>query len=314
MKFTKMHGAGNDYVYVDCTNGVLPDNISDLAIKISDRHFGIGSDGLVLICKSDVADFKMRMFNSDGSEAQMCGNASRCIGKFVYDKGLTTKTELTLETLAGIKHLTLFIEDETTHGGVSANNTSSGKVSDNNTSSGKVSDNNTSSGKVSKVRVDMGEPILEPAKIPVKSTTDKVIAMPYSSPNCEQFNITCVSMGNPHCIIYVDDVNTFDVHTIGKHIENDYSVFPERTNVEFVQVIDKQNLAMRVWERGAGETLACGTGACATLVATVLNNKCDNKARLKLIGGDLDIEWDRTTNHVLMTGGATTVFEGEYIS
>ncbi|MDR2511687.1 MAG: diaminopimelate epimerase [Bacteroidales bacterium] len=283
VRFTKMHGTGNDYVYIDCTNGVLPENIGELAVKISDRHFGVGSDGLVLICKSDVADFKMRMFNADGSEAQMCGNASRCIGKFVYDKRLTNKTEITLETLAGIKYLKLFVKNAI----------------------------------VEKIRVDMGEPILEAEKIPaylINSPQFRInsqIINELHSFNGDEFHITVVSMGNPHCVIFVDDVENFDVHRIGKIIENSRDVFPERSNVEFVQVLDRQKLRVRVWERGAGETWACGTGASAVLVAAVLNNKSDRKAMLQLLGGDLEIEW-ANNNHVLMTGEATNVFEGEY--
>ncbi|GHU85941.1 hypothetical protein FACS1894153_2070 [Bacteroidia bacterium] len=280
--FTKMQGAGNDYVYIDCTGNNMPDNIDELARKISDRHFGIGSDGLVLICDSDVADFRMRMFNSDGSEAQMCGNASRCVAKYVYEYGLTKKTKLSLETLAGIKYLELFLSKE-------------------------------SKPTVEKVCVDMGEPILVAPEIPVVSDNNNVINEKYSIKNGDktiEYNITCVSMGNPHCIIFVDDVENFDVHTIGEIIENDTTKFPERINVEFVQVIDRNTVFMRVWERGAGETLACGTGACATLVACVLNNKCDRKATVKLIGGDLEIEWNEDTNRVMMAGGATKVFDG----
>jgi diaminopimelate epimerase len=281
MKFTKMQGIGNDYVYIDCTDGKLPENISDLAIKMSDRHFGIGSDGLVLICKSEVADFKMRMFNSDGSEAQMCGNASRCIGKYVFDKGLTKKTSLSLETLAGIKNLELFVKNNL----------------------------------VEKVCVNMGEPVLEAKKIPVVSENHEVINEKYqlNEPHCVEMRITCVSMGNPHCVIFVDNVADFDVHKIGKIIENDLAIFPEKVNVEFVEVIDRKTVKMRVWERGAGETLACGTGASATTVASVLNNKSDRKITVKLLGGDLEIEWREDSNQVMMTGTATTVFEGEFL-
>jgi diaminopimelate epimerase len=275
LKFTKMHGAGNDYVYVDCTKGNSIANPNEAAIKISDRHFGVGSDGLVLICKSDVADFKMRMFNADGSEAQMCGNAARCIGKYVYDKALTAKTDITLETTAGIKYLRLLLQD----------------------------------GKIAKVQVDMGIPELLPAKIPVKSNTDSVIDMPHTFGDRE-FRITCVSMGNPHTVVFVDNVDDFDVHYWGKIIETD-ALFPEKCNVEFVQVVSRNELKMRVWERGSGETLACGTGACASLTAAVCCELADRKAILRLLGGALDIEWN-ANNHILMTGEAITVFEGEY--
>jgi diaminopimelate epimerase len=275
IKFTKMHGAGNDYVYVDCTTTAI-DNPSALAEKISDRHFGVGSDGLVMIGASEVADFRMRMFNADGSEAQMCGNASRCIGKYVYDKGLTQKTDITLETLAGIKFLHLFVEG----------------------------------GKVSRVTVDMGAPELLPAKIPVNLKGERVLNFPLQVGSAT-YGITCVSMGNPHAVIFVKNVDSFDVHGVGRIIEN-HPLFPQRINVEFVEVVKRSLLKMRVWERGSGETLACGTGACATLVAASLNGLADSRATLKLLGGDLDIEWHPDTRHVLMTGGAVSVFEGEY--
>jgi diaminopimelate epimerase len=276
MKFTKMHGAGNDYVYVDCTKGEIV-NPSELSKKISDRHFGVGSDGLVLICQSDIADFRMRMFNADGSEAQMCGNATRCIGKYVFDKGLTTKTDLTLETLAGIKRLTLFADN----------------------------------GKVHKVTVDMGVPELHPAKIPVLTTGERVVAMPLEIDE-KVLPITCVSMGNPHAVTFVKDVKSFDVHHFGKLVEN-HALFPEKVNVEFVEPLSAGELNMRVWERGSGETWACGTGACASLVAATLNNLSNGKATIHLLGGDLEVEWDKHTNHIYMTGGAETVFEGEYL-
>lgn len=275
MKFTKMQGAGNDYVYVDCTKGEVK-NPQELAKKISDRRFGVGSDGLVLICTSSVADFRMRMFNADGSEAQMCGNATRCIGKYVFDKGLTTKTELTLETLAGVKRLTLF----------------------------------AGNGAVRRVKVDMGAPELRPAKIPALFDGDSAIAVPLEVEGAT-FAITCVSMGNPHAVIFVKDVNSFDVHRVGKLIEN-HPRFPEKVNVEFVERLSANELRMRVWERGSGETWACGTGACATLVAATLHNLVNGKATVHLLGGDLEVEWDKATNHIYMTGEAETVFEGEY--
>ncbi|GHS86174.1 diaminopimelate epimerase [Bacteroidia bacterium] len=275
MQFTKMHGTGNDYVYIDCTDGKTLQDVALLANKISNRHFGVGSDGLVLIERSNIADFKMRMFNADGSESAMCGNASRCIGKYVYDRGLTKKTKLTLETLSGIKHLSLFVQD----------------------------------GKVNKVSVDMGSPSLQSTQIPVAISRDRVVAEKHRF-GTNEFSITCVSMGNPHTVIFVDDVEHFDVHGIGRLIEND-SLFPERTNVEFAQIEGRAHIRMRVWERGSGETLACGSGACATLVAAVLNNLTDRKAVVQTLGGDLEIQWqDAQDGTVLLTGDAITVFEG----
>ena len=275
MRFTKMQGAGNDYIYL---NGFekLPADLGSLARQMSDRHFGIGSDGLVIIMPSDSCDFRMRMFNSDGSEAEMCGNASRCVGKYVYDKGLTTKKELTLETLAGVKHLTLHTQGNT----------------------------------VEQVTVDMGEPILSAPDIPVNLSDSPVIAHPLEVEG-ETFAITCVSMGNPHAVIFLDGMDRYDLHHIGSLIEH-HKLFPRRTNVEFVEVLSPQDLRMRVWERGAGETLACGTGACATLVAAVLNGRSDRRATLHLLGGDLSIEWREQNNRIYMTGGAVTVFEGEW--
>ncbi len=276
IKFTKMHGLGNDYVYMDAIHQNI-ENESSLAQFVSNRNFGIGSDGLILICKSDVADFKMRMFNSDGSEAEMCGNGIRCVGKFVFDKGLTNKTEVKIETLAGIKTLKLNIKE----------------------------------GKVSTARVDMGEPILEPKEIPVISNEDIVKNLEVSAEN-RNFRFTCVSMGNPHAITFVDDTKNFDVEKYGKVIEVDKN-FPRKTNVEFIEVIDKNNIKMRVWERGAGETLACGTGACASTVACILNGLTDRKVNVELLGGTLEIEWNKEDNHVYMTGPAVTVFEGELL-
>ncbi len=274
MKFTKMQGLGNDYIYVDCTKNIL-DNPSEVAKKVSDRHFGIGSDGLVLILPSDKADFRMRMFNSDGSEAEMCGNAIRCVGKYVFDNKLTDKTNITIETLAGIKVLELRTED----------------------------------GKVALVRVDMGEPILTPKEIPVEGNKDRFIAEPIEIDG-QIYKVTAVSMGNPHAISYVEDVENFPLYQVGPKMET-HKLFPRKVNAEFVQVIDKSTLKMRVWERGAGETLACGTGACATLVASVLNGVSERVATIKLLGGDLFIEWSEKDNHVYMTGPAEKVFHGE---
>lgn len=276
MKFTKMHGIGNDYVYVNCFEETVenPERISKL---ISDRHFGIGSDGLVLIMPSDKADFRMRMFNADGSEGMMCGNATRCIGKYVYDKGMTDKTEITLETKSGIKKLKLFPEN----------------------------------GKVKTVLVDMGKAIIKPAEIPVLADGEDFISRKIEVNGAEE-TVTCVSMGNPHCVIFTDkNVDDFELEKIGPSYEN-HPLFPERINTEFANVIDGNTVKMRVWERGSGETWACGTGACATAVAACLNGHCkrDEEIRLMLRGGDLFITY-KSDGTVLMRGPATTVFRGE---
>ena len=274
LKFTKMHGLGNDYVYMDAINQKI-ENREELAKKVSDRHFGIGSDGLILICPSEKADFRMQMFNQDGSEAEMCGNGIRCVGKFVYDKGLTKKQTITIETLAGIKTLEMTVKN----------------------------------GKVELAKVDMGEPILEAEKIPVKAKENPVKELKIKAEE-KEFICTCVSMGNPHCVIFIkEDVRKFDICKYGKIIEIE-KAFPKKTNVEFINVIDEKTLRMRVWERGAGETLACGTGACGSLVAGVLNGYTKRKAEVQLLGGNLEIEWSEKDNHVYMTGPATTVFEG----
>jgi len=275
MKFTKMQGIGNDYVYVDCFREKVADP-EKTAVFISDRHFGVGADGLILIMPSEVADFRMRMINYDGSEAEMCGNGIRCVGKYVYDNKMTRgKDIITIETLAGIKTLELMAEN----------------------------------GLVSKVRVDMGEPILEPFKIPVISNKDRLINEAVTV-NGTEYRITCVSMGNPHAVAYVDNVDEFSLETDGPAMER-HQIFPRRVNAEFVNVIDRNNLKMRVWERGTGETLACGTGACAVLVASVLNGFTGRNATVKLRGGDLTIEWSEENNHVYMTGPAVKVFDGE---
>ena len=275
MKITKMQGLGNDYLYINCLEQTVTDPEAR-ARKISDRHFGIGSDGLVLILPCEEADFRMRMFNADGSESEMCGNAARCVGKYIHDRGLSDKTEIRLMTGAGIKVLKLTVEN----------------------------------GKTQKVLVDMGEPILEAAEIPVLLPAGKVIDVPVDAAG-QQFRITCVSMGNPHAIIFVNDADTFDVHGIGAQMEV-HPLFPRKTNVEFVTVKDRQHLRMRVWERGTGETLACGTGASATLVAAVLNGVSERKAILELNGGPLTIEWDPVTNHVYQEGPAEFVFDCDY--
>ncbi|MBF0759860.1 diaminopimelate epimerase [Dysgonomonas mossii] len=274
MKFTKMHGAGNDYIYM---NGFVQEieNPSALAIRLSNRNFGIGSDGLVLILPSENSDFRMQMFNSDGSEAEMCGNASRCVGKYVYDNGLTTKKEIALETKAGVKYITLLEGDE----------------------------------KARKVTVDMGEPILDPEQIPVKVDKEPVLNFPLDIDG-KIWEISCVSMGNPHAVVFTTGIKELDLPVIGPKFEK-HPIFPRKTNTEFIEVVDRKTLNMRVWERGAGETLACGTGACAAAVAAILNGYCDRKITIHLIGGDLEIEWDEQNNHVYMTGEAVTVFEGE---
>jgi len=276
MKFTKMHGIGNDYIYVNGFDEEI-ENPAEFAIKYSDRHKGIGSDGLVLILPSIYCDFRMRMFNADGSESEMCGNASRCIGKYVYDKGLTDKTDLTLETLAGVKKLKLFLDD-----------------------------NN----KVETVTVDMGEPILESSRIPTTIDNSTIVNESITIGTATKYKITCVSMGNPHTVIFTNDIQKLNLPEIGPAIEN-ADIFPRRTNVEFIDVISKDRLKMRVWERGSGETMACGTGACAAAVAGVLNGRSDRKVTVELLGGELVIEWNAFDNHVYLTGGATTVFEGE---
>ena len=275
LKFTKMHGLGNDYVYMDAINQNI-ENRNELAKFVSDRHFGIGSDGLILICPSERADFKMQMFNSDGTEAEMCGNGIRCVGKFVYDKGLTNKETIKIETLAGIKILELNIENN----------------------------------KMKTAKVDMGEPILEPSKIPVISKENPVKNLKLKVED-KEFNFTCVSMGNPHAVTFIKpDVKEFDICKYGKELEIN-KAFPKKANTEFINVIDDKTLKMRVWERGAGETLACGTGACASAVAAVLNGYTSRKVKVHLLGGDLSIEWNEKDNHVYMTGPATTVFDGE---
>ena len=280
MKFVKMHGCGNDYVYVNGFSEKI-DDPSEAAKIVSDRHFGIGSDGLIMINPSQVADFEMAMYNADGSRGEMCGNGIRCVGKYVYDFGLTDKTSIRVETLAGIKYLDLTVEN----------------------------------GKVQKVRVNMGAPILTPAEIPVDpalfpDAQDAVIDQPLVVEG-KEYKVTCVSMGNPHDVIFMDeDVRALDLEKIGPGFEN-HKAFPKRTNTEFVNVIDETHLRMRVWERGSGETLACGTGTCATVVAAVLNGLTKDAVDVELLGGSLHIEWDRTSNLVYMTGPATVVYTGE---
>lgn len=277
LKFTKMHGCGNDYIYFNCFEQQV-ENPEALSIRLSDRHFGVGGDGVVLICPSEKADARMRMFNADGSEGKMCGNATRCIGKYMYERGIAKKPVVTLETLSGIKTLTLTAENDT----------------------------------VTAVQVDMGAPILEPEKIPVKLDGDRAVNVEHMLAGKLQ-KFTCVSMGNPHCVIFTENIDALDLEKIGPAHEND-PLFPERVNTEFVEVLDGRTLKMRVWERGSGETLACGTGACATAVAAVLCGYCklDTDITLKLRGGDLIIRYTGET--VLMTGPATVVFEGEVLA
>ena len=274
MKFTKMHGIGNDYVYVNCFQEKV-DNPSEVAKFVSDRHFGVGSDGLILIKPSQIADCEMYMYNLDGSQGAMCGNGIRCVAKYVYDYGIVPKTTLRIATKSGIKELNLTVEN----------------------------------GKVSLVRVNMGSPILEASKIPVVSDQSQAVNQPIKV-NGHTYYFTGVSMGNPHAVVYLDDVDNLDIEKIGPAFEK-HPVFPDRVNTEFVKVIDRKTLKMRVWERGSGETLACGTGACAVAVSSILNNLTGEEVTVKLLGGDLKIHWDRLENLVYMTGPATTVFDGE---
>lgn len=274
MKFTKMQGIGNDYVYVNCFKEQI-ENPSQAAIKVSDRHFGVGSDGLILIKPSDVADFEMEMYNADGSQGAMCGNGIRCVAKYVYDYHLTDKTSISVNTKSGIKYLDLTVED----------------------------------GKVKEVKVNMGAPILNTAEIPMIYGKDQVIAQPLNI-NQNLYEVTAVSMGNPHVIVYMEDVKNLKIEEVGPYFEKS-SVFPESVNTEFVRVIDRNTVEMRVWERGSGETLACGTGACAVAVACILNGYTEDQVTVKLLGGDLKIFWDREADLVYMTGPAEVVFDGE---
>lgn len=273
MKFTKMQGLGNDYVYVNCFEEKV-ENPSETAIKVSNRNFGIGADGLILICPSQVADCEMVMYNADGSRGEMCGNGIRCVGKYMYDYGLTDETSISVETLGGIKHLDFTVAD----------------------------------GKVSLIKVDMGSPELVPAKIPIVADGDRVIDKPIEVDGVT-YRMTGVSMGNPHAVIYVDDVKGLNLEEIGPKFEN-HKQFPNRINTEFAHVLDRNTVEMRVWERGSGETLACGTGACAVAVSSILNGLTEERVTVKLLGGDLQIEWDREQNKVYMTGPAAVSFEG----
>lgn len=282
LRFTKMHGIGNDYVYFNCLDS-CPDNLPALSVFLSDRHRGVGGDGIILILPSEIADFKMRIFNADGSEARMCGNGSRCVGKFVYDNGLTDRTDLTLETLSGVKHLKLRLGSD---------------------------------GKVEEVTVDMGAPVLEPASIPVKAADN--LSIPVSLEPARDgekscvYEVNAVSMGNPHGVVFVESLDNTNVHGIGRRLEV-HPMWPDRANIEFAEVISPSEIRMRVWERGSGETQACGTGACATAVAAWLTGRCNpqSSVTIRLLGGDLTIARDPESGHILMTGPATTVFTGE---
>lgn len=276
MRFTKMQGLGNDYVYVNCFKEKI-DNPPELARRISDRHFGVGSDGLIMINPSDKADFEMEMYNADGSRGEMCGNGIRCVAKYVYDYGLTDKTSISVETLGGIKYLDLTVQD----------------------------------GKVKLVKVNMGRPELAPSKVPVAAEGDRAVDEPITVDG-KEYRMTCVSMGNPHAVIFTDrDIRELPLEEIGPKFEN-HERFPKRVNTEFVRVLDRRTAEMRVWERGSGETLACGTGACAVAVACVLNGLTEDEVTVRLLGGDLQIKWDRENDIVYMTGPAEVVFDGEW--
>lgn len=276
MLFTKMQGAGNDYIYVDCFSQPIPPDPAALARAVSDRHFGIGADGLILICPADGADAEMRMFNADGSYSEMCGNGIRCVAKYVHDHGIAVRDQLRI--------------------------TSAGKPF--------LLDLELRAGKVERVRVDMGEPILTSSQIPTTLPGDPPVDAPFEVAG-RTLAVTCVSMGNPHCIIYVDSATDELVLGVGPKIETDPR-FPKRTNVEFIEVLNRETVRQRTWERGSGETLACGTGACAVCVAGVLTGRTERRITSKLLGGDLQLEWDEATNHVYMTGPAAEVFTGEW--
>lgn len=274
MKFTKMQGTGNDYVYINCFEETIK-NPSKLSIQISDRHFGIGSDGLILIQPSEVADCRMDMYNADGSRAEMCGNGLRCVAKYVYEHKIVEKEEMKIETLGGIKDIRLIIKD----------------------------------GKAVMVKINMGSPEFRPEKIPVDYKGDRVVSEPILVDG-KEYKITCVSMGNPHTVVYMDDIDSLDLEKIGPAFEN-HVKFPNRINTEFIQIVDRSHLKMRVWERGSGETLACGTGACASAVATIVNGKADRTVDMELKGGHLIIEWNPEDNCVYLTGPAEEVYNGE---
>lgn len=279
MKFTKMHGCGNDYIYVSgFTESIRREEKPDIVRRLSDRHFGIGGDGVIFINPSDEADFEMEMFNADGTRAEMCGNGIRCVAKFVYDKGLTDEKRITIISAGKVKTLDLTVEG-------------------------------TGRGAVTRVRVNMGSPVLTPAQIPVIAEGDRAVNVPITVDG-QEYRMTCVSMGNPHAVFFREGVAELNLEKIGPSFEN-HERFPKRVNTEFVEVLDRHTVFMRVWERGSGETLACGTGCCATAVACVLNGLTEAQITVRLLGGELSIEWDREENVVYMTGPAETVFEGE---
>lgn len=283
MKFTKMHGCGNDYVYVDGgTESISLEKKPEIVRYLSDRHFGIGGDGVIFINPAENSDFEMEMWNADGTRSEMCGNGIRCVAKFVYDKGLTDKTTLNIESAGKVKILELTVSDKS---------------------------ENRGRGFVETVRVDMGEPILIPDQIPVDMIGERVVDQEIMVQG-NAYKMTCVSMGNPHAIVFMKDIANFEIEKLGPFFEN-HKVFPKRTNTEFVEVISDNYVKMRVWERGTGETLACGTGCCATVVACVLNGKTGRDVTVEVLGGKLQISWDQATNHVFMTGPATTIFDGE---
>ena len=275
MRFTKMQAYGNDYVYIDAINQKLP-KLSLLAKYVSDRHFAICSDGMVLICPSDVADFRMRIFNPDGTEGEMCGNAVRSVGKYVYDHRLTDKTDITIETLGGIKHLTLFVKD----------------------------------GQAVNIKADIGSPVLDTEIIPVVTKLKEFVEVPVKVDDIT-LNITAVSWGNPHCVAFIDNVDSFDVHRYGPVLENMTELFPNRTNVTFAQLVDRDNIKIREWERGTGETIACGTGCCTAVVAGVVTGRCNRHVLVEQIGGTLDINWNEEDGRMYMTGVSNTVFEAD---
>ena len=275
MRFTKMQAYGNDYVYIDAINQKLP-NLSLLAKYISDRHFAVGSDGMVLICPSDVADFRMRIFNPDGTEGEMCGNAVRSVGKYVYDHRLTDKTEVMIETLGGIKHLTLFVKD----------------------------------GHAVNIKADIGSPVLDTEIIPVVTELKEFVEVPVKVDDIT-LNITAVSWGNPHCVAFIDNVDSFDVHRYGHVLENMTELFPNRTNVTFAKLVDRDNIKIREWERGTGETIGCGTGCCTAVTAGVVTGRSNRHVLVEQIGGTLDINWNEEDGHMYMTGVSNTVFEAD---
>lgn len=275
MKFTKMQGCGNDYVYINGFTEKIGDKPAFVR-AVSDRHFGVGGDGAIFINPSEEADFEMEMYNADGTRAEMCGNGIRCVAKYVYDKGLTDREQISIVSFGNVKYVDLYVEN----------------------------------GLVRSVKVNMGAPVLEAKKVPVKSAMERSVDEPITV-NGKEYRMTCVSMGNPHAVVFMENIAKLDIASIGPLFEN-HEVFPNRTNTEFVEVVDRTHVNMRVWERGTGETLACGTGCCATVAACVLNGLTEDKVTVRVLGGEIDIRWDREENLIYMTGPAETVFEGEF--